>query len=70
MSQNSVRQYKTFEQVDERLKGIMKDIHDSAAHASEQYGQSDNGYIDYMAGANMVGFKRVADALIAFGILN
>ena len=70
MSQNSVRQYKTFEQVDERLKGIMKDIHDSAANASEQYGQSDDGYIDYMAGANMVGFKRVADALVAFGILN
>ena len=70
MSQNSVRQYKTFEQVDERLKGIMKDIHDSAAGASEQYGQTDNGYIDYMSGANMVGFKRVADALVAFGILN
>lgn len=70
MSQNSVRQYKTFEQVDERLKVIMKDIHDSAAGASEQYGQTDNGYIDYMAGANMVGFKRVADALVAFGILN
>ncbi len=48
----------------------MKDIHDSAANASEQYGQTDNGYIDYMAGANMVGFKRVADALVAFGILN
>ncbi|MBF0659182.1 NADP-specific glutamate dehydrogenase [Psychrobacter sp. NG25] len=70
MSQNSVRQYQTFEQVDERLKGIMKDIHDSAANASEQYGQTDNGYVDYMAGANMVGFKRVADALVAFGILN
>ncbi|MDN5565991.1 MAG: NADP-specific glutamate dehydrogenase [Psychrobacter sp.] len=70
MSQNSVRQYKTFAQVDDRLKGIMKDIHDSAAGASEQYGQTDNGYIDYMAGANMVGFKRVADALVAFGILN
>ncbi|MBU5617762.1 NADP-specific glutamate dehydrogenase [Psychrobacter sp. TAE2020] len=70
MSQNSVRQYQTFEQVDERLQGIMKDIHDSSAQASEMYGQTDEGYIDYMSGANMVGFKRVADALVAFGILN
>lgn len=70
MSQNSVRQYKTFEQIDLRLKNIMKSIHDSAADASEQYGQTDNGYIDYMAGANIVGFKRVADALVAYGILN
>lgn len=70
MSQNSVRQYHTFEQVDEQLKNIMKDIHDSAAAASEQYGQTQDNYIDYMAGANMVGFKRVADALVAYGILN
>ncbi|WP_350559620.1 NADP-specific glutamate dehydrogenase [Psychrobacter sp. CAL346-MNA-CIBAN-0220] len=70
MSQNSVRQYNTFEQVDQQLKNIMKDIHDGAAGASEEYGQTDNGYIDYMAGANMVGFKRVADALLAYGILN
>ncbi|WP_201528092.1 NADP-specific glutamate dehydrogenase [Psychrobacter frigidicola] len=70
MSQNSVRQYQTFDEVDERLKCIMKNIHDSATEASEQYGQTKNGYIDYMAGANMVGFKRVADALVAYGILN
>lgn len=70
MSQNSVRQYKTFEQIDLRLKNIMKNIHDSAAQASEQYGKTDHGYIDYMAGANIVGFKRVADALVAYGILN
>jgi len=70
MSQNSVRQYKSFEQIDLRLKNIMRNIHDSAAKASEQYGQTDNGYINYMAGANIVGFKRVADALVAYGILN
>ena len=70
MSQNSVRQYQSFEEVDNRLKGIMKDIHDSAAEASEKYGQTENGYIDYMAGANIVGFKHVADALVAYGILN
>lgn len=70
MSQNSVRQYQTFEQIDSRLKEIMKNIHDCAADASEQYGQTDNGYINYMAGANIVGFKRVADALVAYGILN
>lgn len=70
MSQNSVRQYKTFDEVDCQLKCIMKNIHDSAAAASDCYGQTDNGYIDYMAGANIVGFKRVADALVAYGILN
>lgn len=70
MSQNSMRQYQTFEQIDSRLKDIMKNIHDSAAEASKHYGQTDDGYIDYMAGANMVGFKRVADALVAYGILN
>ncbi|WP_350656630.1 NADP-specific glutamate dehydrogenase [Psychrobacter sp. S1-30-MNA-CIBAN-0213] len=70
MSQNSVRQYKSFDQIDERLKLIMKNIHDCAAEASEKYNQTDNGYIDYVAGANIVGFKRVADALCAYGILN
>ena len=70
MSQNSVRQYKSFEQIDERLKNIMKNIHDAAADASEKYHQTDNGYVDYMAGSNIVGFKRVADALCAYGILN
>ena len=70
MSQNSVRQYKTFEEIDERLKGIMKNIHDCAADASEKYHQTDEGYIDYMTGANIVGFKRVADAIVAYGILN
>lgn len=70
MSQNSVRQYNSFEQVDQQLKNIMKDIHDSAAEASNEYGKTDNGYIDYMAGANIVGFKRVADALVAYGLLN
>ncbi|WP_372842944.1 NADP-specific glutamate dehydrogenase [Psychrobacter sp.] len=70
MSQNSVRQYKTFEQIDARLKAIMKNIHDGAAEASGKYHQTDKGYIDYMTGANIVGFKRVADALVAYGILN
>jgi len=55
---------------DERSESILKDIYDSAANASKAYGQTDNGYVDYMAGANKVGFKRVADALVAFGILN
>ena len=48
----------------------MKNIHDCAAEASETYHQTDKGYIDYMTGANIVGFKRVADALVAYGILN
>jgi len=48
----------------------MKDIHDSAANASEAHGQTDNGYVDYMAGANMVGFERVGDTLVVFDIVN
>lgn len=70
MSQNSVRQYRTFEDVDKQLQIIMKNIHDDSAQASEEYGFNKDGCIDYMSGANIAGYKRVADALIAYGILN
>ncbi|WP_227430527.1 NADP-specific glutamate dehydrogenase [Psychrobacter sp. I-STPA6b] len=70
MSQNSVRQYRTFEELDQQLKNIMKDIHDNAASAAKENGYGDDSYIDYMSGANIAGFKRVADALVAYGVLN
>ena len=70
MSQNSVRQYRTFEDVDNQLQVIMKNIHDDAAAASEEYGFTCDGCIDYMSGANIAGYKRVANALVAFGMLN
>lgn len=64
MSQNSMRYSWTAEEVDAKLKQIMKDIHDNSAAASERYGL---GY-DLVAGANIAGFEKVANAMIAQGI--
>ncbi len=65
MSQNSSRYSWTSEEVDEKLKHIMKEIHDSSAAAAESYGL---GY-DLVAGANISGFAKVADAMMSQGIL-
>ena len=65
MSQNSMRYSWTAEEVDAKLKQIMKDIHDNSAKASEQYGL---GY-DLVAGANIAGFIKVADAMMAQGLI-
>jgi len=65
MSQNSLRLSWTREEVDERLKHIMKDIHDSCV----QYGKNDDGSIDYVRGANIAGFVKVADAMLTQGIV-
>ncbi len=64
MSQNSMRYSWTAEEVDEKLKRIMKDIHDNSAKAAETYGL---GY-NLVAGANIAGFIKVADAMMAQGI--
>ncbi|MEL1241014.1 NADP-specific glutamate dehydrogenase [Flavobacterium flavipallidum] len=65
MSQNSLRMSWTAEEVDERLKGIMLNIH----AACVQYGADGNGYVDYVKGANIAGFVKVADAMIAQGVV-
>ena len=65
MSQNSLRLSWTSEEVDERLKNIMLNIHASCV----QYGQEENGYVDYVKGANIAGFVKVADAMLAQGIV-
>ncbi|RLD26185.1 MAG: NADP-specific glutamate dehydrogenase [Bacteroidetes bacterium] len=65
MSQNSLRINWTREEVDERLKNIMSDIHDSCI----QFGKQDDGYIDYVKGANIAGFVKVADAMLAQGVV-
>lgn len=65
MSQNSLRLSWTREEVDNRLKDIMKNIHTSC----ENYGKMDNGAIDYVKGANIAGFVKVADAVIAGGVV-
>ena len=64
MSQNSLRMNWTREEVDAKLKKIMEDIHFSCV----KYGKEDN-YIDYVKGANIAGFVKVADAMIDQGIV-
>ena len=64
MSQNSERLVWDAEEVDAKLKSIMKNIHDSSAAAAERYGL---GY-DLVAGANIAGFQKVADAMMAQGV--
>ena len=65
MSQNSLRISWTREEVDGRLKDIMSDIHDSCI----QYGKEENGYCNYVKGANIAGFVKVADAMLAQGVI-
>jgi glutamate dehydrogenase (NADP+) len=64
MSQNSLRYGWTAEEVDEKLKGIMKSIHDNSAAAAAEYGL---GY-DLVKGANIAGFLKVAEAMMAQGL--
>ena len=64
MSQNSLRINWTREEVDEKLKKIMKDIHTSCV----SYG-TDGDYVDYVKGANIAGFVKVADAMLDQGIV-
>ena len=65
MTQNSMRIYWTREEVDQYLQRIMRNIHDSCLAAAEQYGVKG----DYMAGANIAGFIKVADAMIDQGLV-
>jgi glutamate dehydrogenase (NADP+) len=65
MSQNSLRLSWSSEEVDEKLKGIMLAIHASCV----QYGKDASGYVDYVKGANIAGFVKVADAMLAQGVV-
>ena len=65
MTQNSLRYNWSRQEVDEKLKDIMMDIHDSCI----EYGSTDDGYVDYVKGANIAGFVKVADAMLAQGIV-
>ena len=64
MSQNSLRLSWTFEEVDERLCGIMKNIYKNASEAAKEFGMEGN----LVAGANIAGFMKVADAMLWQGI--
>ena len=65
MSQNSMRYNWTSEEVDSKLKQIMNDIHEQCV----EYGKEDDGYVDYVKGANIAGFVKVADAMLAQGVV-
>ena len=64
MSQNSLRLSWTFEEVDERLSNIMKNIYKNCSEAAKNYGFEDN----FVVGANIAGFEKVATAMIAQGV--
>ena len=63
MSQNSMRYSWTAEEVDKKLHEIMNNIHDQCV----KYGSEEGGYVDYVKGANIAGFVKVADAMLAQG---
>ncbi len=65
MSQNASRQRWNFANSEQKLRDIMADIHDASFRAAERYGTPG----DYVAGANIAGFQRVADAMIAQGVI-
>ena len=65
MSQNSLRFNWTSEEVDSKLKQIMKEIHEQCV----QFGTEEDGYVDYVKGANIAGFVKVADAMLAQGVV-
>ena len=65
MTQNSLRLSWSAEEVDSRLQKIMKDIHTQCV----EYGKNDDGKVDYVRGANIAGFVKVADAMLGQGIV-
>ena len=65
MAQNSMRLSWLREEVDDRLQKIMKSIHNSCLDASATYGKRG----DYLTGANIAGFLKVANAMMAFGVV-
>ncbi len=65
MSQNSLRYNWTAEEVDKKLHGIMLDIH----AACVEYGTQEDGYVDYVKGANVAGFVKIAEAMMAQGVV-
>jgi len=65
MTQNSLRYSWVREKVDDRLRGIMENIHKSCL----EYGMDDDGYCNYVKGANIAGFVKVADAMLAQGVI-
>ena len=68
MSQNSERLSWTFEEVDGKLKGIMETIYANISDAAKRYDMTVGGKTDYVAGANIAGFEKVVEAMLAQGV--
>ena len=62
-SQNALRISWPREEVDSRLREIMKKIHDQCL----EMGLGDDGFVNYVKGANLAGFKKIAEAMLAYG---
>lgn len=65
MSQNSLRLQWTAENVNERLRQVIRNIHDQCV----EYGVCSDGHVDYFKGANLAGFNKVAKAMVAYGVM-
>lgn len=65
MTQNSMRLSWSREELEQNLKKIMKEIHERCAH----FGAEENNYVNYLKGANIAGFIKVADAMLAYGLM-
>ncbi|MCQ2245722.1 MAG: NADP-specific glutamate dehydrogenase [Bacteroidaceae bacterium] len=65
MTQNSIRLSWTSEEVDQKLKDIMQNIHENCV----KYGTEEDGYVNYVKGANVAGFMKVAKAMMAQGVI-
>jgi len=65
MSQNSMRYFWSFEEVDSKLKTIMTDLYRNVSHAAAEYGMPG----DFVAGSNIAGFLKVADSMLAYGLV-
>ena len=69
MSQNSERLSWSSEEVDAKLDSIMRNIHDNCLNTAKRFGLVDGDYVNYQAGANIAGFVKVAEAMIAQGLV-
>ena len=65
MSQNSARISWTEDQLQDLLRKTMQGIHDKCV----EYGEEDGGHVNYLKGSNIAGFVKVADAMLAYGVV-
>jgi glutamate dehydrogenase (NADP+) len=69
LSQNALRISWPREEVDQKLQGIMREIHRRCVEHGRAEGSGEDGAVDYVHGANLAGFLKVADAMLAYGVI-